>query len=285
MPTSPGWTDAPKGGSPLKNDLALAFGKGLVIGGTMLVPGVSGGTMAMVLGIYERLIEAVSSLRRPTRRALVFLGLCALGGVTGMLLFSRPLLLLLERFEKPTIYFFLGAVAGAVPMIFRHARVQRPKLRYGAYVLLGAALVLAMAALPDTFLPAGAGGGLGQWLLLVLAGVLAAVALVLPGISVSYFLLLLGLYDRTMRAISRLDLLFLLPLALGLALGVLACTQLLDRAMKRYPCATYLIILGFVLGSLVDTFPGLPGGGQWLACLLTAAGGFGLILLLSRYED
>ena len=269
----------------MKKDHIITFFKGLVIGGTMLVPGVSGGTMAMTLGIYGRLIEAVSTLRQLNRRKLLFLALFTLGGGLGMLIFSNPLLLLLERWPRPTIYFFLGAVAGAVPMICRHAQVRSFSPRYVLYIVLGVLAVLALSVLPTDLIPEEASKGLLHIVLLMAAGFFAAIALILPGVSVSYFLLLLGLYDKTMRAISRVDLVFLLPLLIGLVIGILLATKLLDRAMSRYPNATYLIILGFVLGSIIDTFPGVPLGWESLACLLTASVGFCLILLLSRMAE
>ena len=93
---------------------------------------------------------------------------------------------------------------------------------------------------------------------MALAGVIAAVALVLPGISISYLLLVMGLYDEIMRAIGDFYLPFLIPFGVGLILGVVLTTRLLERAMNRHPLPTYLIILGFMFGSMVEVFPGIP---------------------------
>ena len=96
--------------------------------------------------------------------------------------------------------------------------------------------------------------------MLFVAGLIAAIALVLPGISLSYMLLLLGMYDETMRAISELYMPYLLPLGIGTIAGILLTTKLLEKAMNRYPQPTYLIILGFMFGSLSELFPGIPTG-------------------------
>lgn len=98
--------------------------KGMIVGGTMLVPGVSGGSMAMILGIYDQLIMAVSSFRRAPGRNFRFLLMFSLGGGLGMLLFARPLLQLIEAYPMEMLYFFLGAVAGGVPLIYSQARTQ-----------------------------------------------------------------------------------------------------------------------------------------------------------------
>ena len=135
--------------------------------------------------------------------------------------------------------------------------------------------------------PAGQGGGMQgalQPLYLAAAGVVSAAALVLPGISVSYLLLMLNLYDSTMAAISGLDIGFLLPLLIGLCIGIVLTTKLLDRLMSSHPRATYLIILGFMLASVLEVFPGIPPASQWLVCVVTLLSGFFVIYLIARRE-
>ena len=214
-------------------DLIVTAAKGAVIGGTMLIPGVSGGSMAMMMGIYDKLIMAVSNFRKDVRRHFLFLLWFCIGAGLGMLIIARPLLHLLEVFPFPTQFFFIGAVAGCVPMIYNKARL--------------AGFSWACAGLyPDRYGRSGSaraasvrsgGGELGVWepLLLLVAGVVCAAALVLPGISVSYLLLMLGLYDKTMQAISEFYMPFLIPLAIGLIVGIIAATKMLERAMDRHP--------------------------------------------------
>ena len=256
--------------------------KGAVIGATMLIPGVSGGSMAMMLGIYDRLIMAVSSFWQHKRRSLLALLWFCAGAGTGMFLFAKPLLSLLERFPLPAGFFFVGAVAGGIPVVCRKAVTgRRFTWHVPAYVLLGVALVAGLSCLPGIHLAAGTGACQAPVLLLV--GLVAAVALVLPGISVSYLLLLLGLYDPTIQAINALDLGFLLPLAAGVLAGILLTTKVLERLMTRHPRPTYLVILGFVLASVPAVFPGWPAGiGELLLCLAALAAGFGAIYRLSR---
>ena len=120
--------------------------------------------------------------------------------------------------------------------------------------------------------------------LLLFSGLIAAVGLVLPGISVSYLLLLMGLYDETMRAISKLYLPFLIPLGLGLLSGIVPTTKVLERAMEAHPQPTYLIMLGFMLGSMAELFPGIPGWPEVLLCLATLAAGFLIIWGISKKD-
>ncbi len=121
-------------------------------------------------------------------------------------------------------------------------------------------------------------------LLLVLAGAVAALALVLPGISVSYLLLLLGMYDITIQALTKFYIPFLLPLAVGLFLGIMLSSKILEQAMTKQPTVTYLVILGFILGSMLEIFPGLPTGWDLALCPLLFAAGFLSIFALSKWD-
>lgn len=257
----------------------LILAKGFVVGGTMLVPGVSGGSMAMILGIYHKLITAVSSFMRHKKASICLLLCFCSGAVFGMVLFAKPILKLIEAFPVQTMYFFIGAVAGGIPMICREAKVHSISWKVPLYIVAGAAAVLALSFVPTASANSPAdGAGL---LLLVLSGFLAAVALVLPGISVSYLLLLIGLYDETITAVSTLYLPFLVPILIGLAAGIILTTRLLETAMNRYPQPTYLIILGFILGSVLNIFPGVPSVNNFLICILTFIAGFTGIYILS----
>lgn len=240
--------------------------KGLFVGSTMLVPGVSGGSMAMILGIYDRLIRAVSSFRKDPKRNMLFLMLFCFGSVIGIFLFAKPLLSAIECWQQPMLYFFVGIVLGGIPLIIKKAQVTSFHWKLILLPLLGVGSVFLLAQLPIMNLQEGS-SQISHILLLIVAGFASAIALVLPGISVSYMLLLLGMYDTTMLAISQLYFPFLIPLGIGLLLGILSTTKLLEMLMNRYTQSTYLVIFGFVLGSVYEILPGIP---EWDVILLCA---------------
>lgn len=256
--------------------------KGMIVGGTLLVPGVSGGTMAMILGVYDSLISSVSSFMKHKGQSALFLALFSLGGCLGMFLFANPLLGLINMYPMAAMYFFIGAIAGGIPLIFKQAKINGFSLKIILYIAIGILIVSLFAVIPSWSSDSEVTAGLTGFLLLMVAGFVAAIALVLPGISVSYLLLIMGLYNETMKAISQLYLPFLIPLGIGLLLGIVLTTKILERAMTNYPQPTYLIILGFVLGSVAEVFPGVPSGLNLLICPLTLAAGFLSIRLLSR---
>ncbi len=259
--------------------------KGLVIGGTMLVPGVSGGSMAMILGIYNRLITSVSSFFKNIKKNTLFLAVFVVGALAGMVLFAKPLLGLINRHPKPMLYFFIGAALGGVPLMYKESQVKKISSKHVIFILVGILIVTLLGLLPTNVFSAESSSGIIRIVLLLTAGFIAALALILPGISVSYMLLVLGLYEPTMTAISEFDILFLMPLGIGVVLGILLTTRLLETVMTKFPSVTYMVILGFILGSLAETFPGIPNGIEWLICILTFTAGFSIIYMLSRLES
>ncbi|GFH96093.1 hypothetical protein IMSAGC003_02647 [Lachnospiraceae bacterium] len=283
--------------------------RAMAVGGTMTVPGASGGTMAMILGIYEELIESMGSLpgllaecircgndgcaRRRLWDCLRFLALFSLGALAGMALLAKGVLSLLERYPMAVSYFFLGAVAGGIPLICRQAQVKKITWQALFWPLAGLLMVYGLAALPEGLFTAGLPGAASSpgvpsfraLLFQFLGGCILAVALILPGISVSQMLLMLGLYEPVMEAVSSLRFASLLPLGLGAVLCTLLVTRLLGSAMQRRPQPTYLLILGFVLGSLGELYPGLPEGWNLLFAPLAAVAGYQLLSRLSRRAE
>ena len=260
--------------------------KAICVGGTMMVPGVSGGSMAMLLGIYDKLISAVSNFTKDIKGNLKFLGTFCVGGLLGILLFSKPILFMLEQYPMVTLYFFMGAIAGGIPMIYKQAGVKKLSVKTAIYPIIGIIGVVLLELIMAPMAAAGALGGNSSFIILLLAGIGAAVALVLPEISVSYVLLIFGLYDRAIRALHSLSFSFLIPFGGGVLLGVILTTKGLEQLMERYPQPVYLVIGGFILGSIGEVFPGLPtSAGEGVLCVIMAVLGAAAIIFLSSYSS
>lgn len=268
----------------MKNLIITLF-KGMFIGGTMLIPGVSGGSMAIILGIYDRLISAISRFFKSIKSNIIFLAVFAVGAVAGMILLANPIYYLKELFEKPVMFFFIGCVAGSIPMMVKKAQVRKVSWKCFVFPIVGALFVVLITFVPTGTTGTEMSGGVLDYLLLIFAGFLAAIALVLPGISVSFFLVLIGVYDDLIASIKNLNIPFLIPIFIGLVLGIILTTKLLEAAMNKFPQPTYLIILGFIVGSIVEIFPGLPGNiFEYIICAITLVLGYLFIWLISRLE-
>ena len=172
---------------------------GLIIGAAMLIPGVSGGTTAIILGIYDRLVASVSSFFKDIKHNFIFLAAVAVGGILGVLLFAKPLQSLVNLWEAPMLCLFMGATCGSLPMLIRKSKGG---FRFSSVVaaLAGFALVLSISLLPEGLFSFDTHSVSG-FLILLVSGIPLAVALVLPGISVSYMLLVIGIWRPCERGV------------------------------------------------------------------------------------
>ena len=228
---------------------------GFITGSVMAVPGISGGSAAMVIGVYDDLLRAVSRCFSEPRRNIPLLLRFALGGILGLFLMAGAISWLLTTpAEVPVRFLFLGAVAGGIPAIFRKAGVHRLNASGLVLILSGAAAVLLLASFPEGLFTPGE-RGFADMALQFTGGVLLAAALVLPGISASHFLYMLGIYDAVMEKLSTLDLIPLLPLAAGTVLGIFLTARLIETLFQRHQAGTFLVILGFMLASLRELIP------------------------------
>ncbi len=268
----------------MKQKIIPTIIKGFVIGSSMLVPGVSGGTMAIMLNIYSELIGAINKIRTDFKKSFKFLLIFCIGSITGMILLSKPLSYLINCYEMPMMYFFIGAVAGSIPLIYHQAGVRKFSLKTIIFPAIGLILILLLGLLPENLFAANSQNKSIEIIGLLIAGIIAAIALILPGISVSHMLLMLGLYESTINAIGSLNILYLLPLATGLLLGIFITTKLLDKLMSRHPQATFLIIMGFIIGSVLKVFPGIPVGIELFICLILFAVGFFTMYKISMLD-
>ena len=261
--------------------------KAFIVGSSMMIPGVSGGSMAMILGIYDRLISSVPELfsKKTFRNSLTFLLVFLVAAGIGIILVAKPLEILISKYSLTIMYFFLGAVIGTIPMMFRKAQSQGFDLASFIYIALGIALVFSVELLPPGIFTPSLDGGFSSIMIQFLGGVLVSIGLVLPGISTSYLLLVLGLYEPVISAISNHQFLSLLPLGIGLVGGILALTKVLEVAMRKYPKVTFMMILGFLLGSLKEVYPGFPTGWNILISAVLLVLGFVIVYKLSKFEE
>ena len=262
----------------------ILFLKGIGVGIATLVPGVSGGTMAIILGVYDRLIHSISSFFKSWKENLLFLLILGCGGATGLLLFSKLISWSLDVFHDPMIYLFLGIVLGSIPVLLKKAKSQQGKSWDLLFLPLGFLIVFLMTLQPVTIVNLATAGGIGSYIFLFFAGIITAVALILTGISTSFMLLTFGLYDLTLEAFNTLNFGYLIPLGVGTAAGVILTTKLLEALMQKHPRPTYLMILGFVLGSVVEIFPGVPKGRELPLSVIMLVLGVILITFIIRLE-
>ncbi|MDD6919956.1 MAG: DUF368 domain-containing protein [Eubacteriales bacterium] len=251
----------------------------------MLVPGVSGGSMAMILGIYEDLITAVSRFFKQKTKSIIFLGIFCIGAFSGMALFAKSLLKLLNTYNMPMMYLFIGCIVGGIPMIIKSCQLERLSVSTAIYPIIGAVIVLSITLIPHGIFGTFNGFTFQSALILFIAGFFAAIALILPGISVSFVLLVLGIYEQLIKAFNDFNIIYLGIIGAGLVFGIISTTKILEYAMNKHKRPTYLIILGFIIGSVIPVFPGAPHGIDIFICPIALIIGIALIQLLFKLDS
>lgn len=250
--------------------------RGVVIGLANIIPGVSGGTMMVSMGIYDTIIGCINSLFKDFKRCIKTLWSYALGMVAGILGLAKLITYLLGAFPLPTNMAFIGLILGGLPMIVRKMKGEKTGIAGVVAFVLAFALVVGLKVV-------GGGNGadatitlsLGQLIILFLMGVIAAATMVIPGVSGSMMLMLLGYYNPVVGSVSGLvDALIardlgailnccgvLIPFGIGVVIGIFAVAKLIEVLLKRFPGPTYCAILGLVTASPVAILMGLSLSG------------------------
>lgn len=239
----------------------------------------------MIMGVYSRLMDSVNNILKKPWESIKFLLQFAVGGLVGVVLFAQLITTLLEDavWGIPLQFFFVGAVAGGVPLIFHEAGIKKFSLKMIVYPVIGILLVSLLTLLPDGMFSGSGESGVGGILLQFVGGVVIAVALVLPGISASQMLCTLGIYETVMLNISTFQIVALLPLAVGVFAGIFMSTGVIGKLLERFPQETYLIILGFIVGSVWELLPKSSVTNPVL-CVIATVVGAGLLYFMSKIE-
>lgn len=279
--------------------------RGIAIGIAFIIPGFSGGSIAAILGIYEKLIGAIADIFSDFKNSIKTLFPIGLGMVIGIISLLFPLSWALESFPIPTVSLFVGLAIGGMPSITDNVRGKRITYKNLIAMIIPAVIVLAIS-----FMPIGADKNLtslsfGGYALLFLIGILGSSALVVPGISGSMLLLILGYYNPIVNLVTDhlllgkdigISILVLGITAIGIAVGFIGISAIMKFLLKNYPRATYFAIIGFIAGSIptiyvstvkeagmtLKTLPSSPL--HWITCVLLLAVGFLISYTLVIYS-
>lgn len=242
------------------------FFQGLAIGAANAIPGVSGGTLALMFGIYEKLINSLKSLaslsfwramlglrfqEASKQLQLGFIGFLLLGAVVALLSLARVLEWGFVNYPSLVLGFFFGLILASVFPVLRHIRAWSPLVisMFVFGVVFGFVLVgLTPASLPNT------------WPFLFASGFLAASAMIVPGISGAFILVLLGNYTYILQLLNNRDIAGIFIVGVGAIVGLLSLAQVLSWLFKKYRNMTLAVLAGFMLGSLRKIWPWKTGG-------------------------
>ena len=277
--------------------------RGAVMGVSNIIPGVSGGTMAVSMGIYDRVIYAVNNLFKQFKKSFkellpiligVLIGLFAFAALIGNLLGTKSAEIPITRL--PTNFAFIGLILGGLPAIYKRVNMKSAKVPGVLLFLVFLALVVILPLLnpPEART---VDHSVGNILLMVLLGAIASSTMVIPGISGSMIMMLLGYYNSVINAMNDLrggdwsSLALLLPYVIGLLIGIVFIAKLMNFLLKKYAALTFCAIFGLVIGSPVALLMqnrecfALANTGNWIASIVCLIVGFAIAWFMSVLDN
>ena len=257
---------------------------GIFIGIGAILPGVSGGVLALAMGIYRDMINALNNFFKHMKLNFLFLLPIGIGGVIGVLSTSFTVEWLMNQWYVPAMFLFAGLVLGGAPTIYKSAVKNGLKPTNILWAVLGAAFVISLSLLDN----GEAGMGTGReftpfWA--VVSGAIIAFGTIIPGVSASFILLLFNVYQPFLRAFNSFDIPSLFFAGLGLVVSGLVLIRIVKKIFDAYTSQAYFAVLGFLIGSVVIIFP-QPQPNWWLALYIALfVGGFALSYFVSKVES
>lgn len=265
--------------------------RGMAVGITETVPGVSGSTIAMILGIYERLIYSLSILTTNKRKeAIPFLIKFAAGMIIGFACSIFLINYLLDTYRTPTLMFFTGIIAGFLPYLWKETiSLSNNKLHVKHYIIimLFLSLVVTSQLLNGSIEIDPSNLSLGDYIFFVIAGFIASTALVLPGMSGALILTILGIYELAVASLISLDWTIIVLIGTGVVLGVLITSKLIRYLLTNFMVETYAAMVGLVGGSIYAILNNIDGPFDTSTILISAItfnAGILLIVILKQVQ-
>lgn len=255
--------------------------KGLIIALGFILPGVSGGVLAAILGIYERMINFLAHIKVNFKENVLYFLPVGIGMVLGIALFSLPVEYLLAHYKIIVLWGFAGAIIGTIPSLIKESVRECDRDQVDMAVFW---LTFVLSGFFLYFLNSMVGTLPANFLTFMLAGALIALGILVPGLSPSNLLLILGLYSPMLAGFKSLDLFgTFLPIAIGGALALIAFSKAMDYALNHFHSRVYHFIIGIVLSStLLIVIPNagksesITYAGTSMVTLVLAAFFFGL---------
>lgn len=259
------------------------FLKGLAIGIGAIAPGVSGGALAVIFGIYENLTYAIANIFKDFKRRVLYLFPIGLGGILGILLFSNIIEYLFQHYNIEVRYLFIGLMIGTFPSLFKIANKNGFKKKYAIFFLIALSSTILFALLGNGITDI-VSGDTPEFLHLIIYGVIIGFGTIVPGVSSSVILMYIGAYNVVLSAIASINIPMLIPMGIGFVFSFLLLAKIISLLFQYAYGYTYYAVLGFVIGTIIPIFPGVGLSLQYFISFMIMIIGFFVSFSLSKYE-
>lgn len=229
---------------------------GFLLGTTIIAPGVSSSIMAVIMGIYNDLIEIVSAPFKNLKKNIIYVIPLGIGAVISVLTLIQAFNWLFKYYPAPAYMLFIGLMIGSLPTVFKEALVDGFKKRYIIGLLVAFAIALTVGML-GKYGVSFTENTSSLWYF-SLSGTIAGMSSMVPGMSISMILMLLGVYRDMLDATAAFDILRMAPVFICFAIGMILFSNITKRVFKRYHGFGYFMVIGFMSGSIIGVFLSIP---------------------------
>lgn len=220
------------------------FFKGIIAGIGGVAPGLSGSVFLVILGLYQKTVNAIGTLFKNFKENVKFLIPLFLGFGVGAILFSKVVDFLLNNFEMQTRFAFLGLVIGTIPLFYKEVKKEGFHKKYYIFIVVAAIVGLLIFSLNKNLFPTITDPNLIQSVFL---GIAVAGSSIIPGVDSAVILSSLGLYELYVSSLANFDLVVLIPAGIGLVIGALIISFIINKLINKFYTGTFSIIFGLFL--------------------------------------
>lgn len=252
---------------------------GFCLGISVFAPGISGSIMAIIMGIYDKLIEIMANPFKNLKQNIKFLFPMGIGAVISLVLFVLVFSYLFETYEKAVYMLFIGLIAGNLPMIYKEAR----KSEFKWYYLIGSVIAVAVAFVIGVMSEsAGSTQGIiagDNFIYLAICGAVAGFASLVPGMSISMILIVMGVYDKLIESAKSFDIVVIAVVGIAFVVAMVLSSRLIKFIFEKFSGLAHFMVLGFLVGSIGGIFCSLPSDGSNVAGVIMLVIGLAVSLL------
>ena len=257
------------------------FFAGILIGIGAILPGISSGVFMCCFGLYEKIIDSILHFFKDIKKNLKFLLPIIIGALIGIFIFGNILKIVFNKFYMETSFTFIGLILGSINLVIRQSNIKKANIIHILCLLLTFSFSIYLISLDNTLINF---TNIYSYNSLFLAGILMSAGIVIPGVSKTAILIMLGLYNIYLSAISNIDLSILFPLGTGLIIGGIIFLIIINFLFKFVKSYTYFGIIGFIIASIFIIYPGFSVNIHGIISIILLIISFFIGFRLSKYE-
>lgn len=257
------------------------FGKGILIGAGCILPGISSGVLCVVFGLYEKLLDSILNFFSDIKKNSKFLLPIVLGAILGIILFSKILQFLLYKYPLQTKSIFIGLILGGVVLLVKDInRKEKFCIKKFIYLIISLSIGFLMVYLENKI-------GIKNvenvnYIYLIFSGILMSIGIVVPGVSSTIILMLLGIYSLYLNSVSTLYLPVIIPIAIGVIIGSLIFMSIIKILLNKFYIQTMFSIIGFTIGSIFVLLPDINTSMEIIVMIICIVCGYYSMNILNK---